>query len=307
MKTYDLLYSKPFRNFLISNGMEGKRIYARMKLYGMKKVERDDSLFEAIPEIEDWYIRFITEYIIPSLRSTYFKELSNDSNNTQFMFTKDLSARKIKNNSVFLDLEAFTFYIFENRAIVENADIHKMSFGYCIRSIYEEDNILFIPSVFDDYCSDSTIRFKFPSGLFISFTDKLGLRQLLVEDILLSIIKNDRAVSDIIYDFGYAYDDSEDDHNFDPNHPNELYYHLIRCIIKEFLRTKDDICAVDVEYTNYKYSINFTLHEKIYIKCMKDSLCDMINNNIDYIFNSEDILTTLCCKLFDINRGIGGE
>ena len=107
MKTYNLLYSKPFRNFLISNGIEGKRIYAKMKLYGMKKVERDDSLFEAIPEIEDWYIRFITEYIIPSLRSTCFKELSNDSNNTQFMFTKDLSARKIKNNSVFLDLEAF--------------------------------------------------------------------------------------------------------------------------------------------------------------------------------------------------------
>ena len=54
MKTYDLLYLKPFRNFLLSNGKNGKRIYVKMKVYGYTKSRNEEkSLFDAIPEIMD--------------------------------------------------------------------------------------------------------------------------------------------------------------------------------------------------------------------------------------------------------------
>lgn len=76
---------------------------------------------------------------------------------------------------------------------------------------------------------------------------------------------------------------------------------MIKCIVKEFIGKSE--VPVTIEYKNYLYDIKFTLsNQKINITDWKDSICEVVNKNINKLFDSEEFVSDLCYKLYDLQK-----
>ena len=251
-------------------------------------------------------MRFIKEYVVSSLHTECFKNLSKDNtinmNECDIMFAKDLSARKMIVHNLSLGLYSDIFRIFENRKQLCSTETPDNIIGECLKpiSIYDEP-ILFIPSVFTDYDDSSVIYFRFPSGLFILFTNnRYGVKELFAEEMINSIIKNDDIIKDTLHGFGYFHGD-DIDKAYDPDKADYFHHELIKCIVKEFIGKSE--VPVTIEYKNYLYDIKFTLsNQKINITDWKDSICEVVNKNINKLFDSEEFVSDLCYKLYDLQK-----